>query len=254
MRMTIVHRIVRQGEVASTNEEAKARGKAGAAEGLVIVAESQSAGKGRLGRTWSSPPGGLYLSLLLRPQLTTRELLRMTVYSCVPVAQAIEEVTDLQVQVKWPNDLELNGRKLGGILVEGVSKLNRLDFVVLGIGINVNAEPATDKVERAISLRAVLCREVDQEQLLASILQHLDRFYSRLKKGEVDEVGYKRRSSVLGRKVEANLGGKVVRGKALRVLKDGGLVVRSDEGPLVKLSWVSETTLRLLETEEASLQ
>ena len=252
--MTIVHRIVRQGEVASTNEEAKARGKAGAAEGLVIVAESQSAGKGRLGRTWSSPPGGLYLSLLLRPQLTTRELLRMTVYSCVPVAQAIEEVTDLQVQVKWPNDLELNGRKLGGILVEGVSKLNRLDFVVLGIGINVNAEPATDKVERAVSLRAVLCREVDQEQLLASILQHLDRFYSRLKKGEVDEVGYKRRSSVLGRKVEANLGGKVVRGKALRVLKDGGLVVRSDEGPLVKLSWVSETTLRLLETEEASLQ
>ena len=252
--MTIVHRIVRQGEVASTNEEAKARGKAGAAEGLVIVAESQSAGKGRLGRTWSSPPGGLYLSLLLRPQLTTKELLRMTVYSCVPVAQAIEEVTDLQVQVKWPNDLELNGRKLGGILVEGVSKLNRLDFVVLGIGINVNAEPATDKVERAISLRAVLCREVDQEQLLASILQHLDRFYSRLKKGEVDEVGYKRRSSVLGRKVEANLGGKVVRGKALRVLKDGGLVVRSDEGPLVKLSWVSETTLRLLETEEASLQ
>jgi len=249
-----VHRIVRQGEVASTNEEAKARGKAGAAEGLVIVAESQSAGKGRLGRTWSSPPGGLYLSLLLRPQLTTKELLRMTVYSCVPVAQAIEEVTDLQVQVKWPNDLELNGRKLGGILVEGVSKLNRLDFVVLGIGINVNAEPATDKVERAISLRAVLCREVDQEQLLASILQHLDRFYSRLKKGEVDEVGYKRRSSVLGRKVEANLGGKVVRGKALRVLKDGGLVVRSDEGPLVKLSWVSETTLRLLETEEASLQ
>ena len=252
--MTIVHRIVRQGEVASTNEEAKARGKAGAAEGLVIVAESQSAGKGRLGRTWSSPPGGLYLSLLLRPQLTTRELLRMTVYSCVPVAQAIEEVTDLQVQVKWPNDLELNGRKLGGILVEGVSKLNRLDFVVLGIGINVNAEPTTDKVERAVSLRAVLCREVDQEQLLASILQHLDRFYSRLKKGEVDEVGYKRRSSVLGRKVEANLGGKVVRGKALRVLKDGGLVVRSDEGPLVKLSWVSETTLRLLETEEASLQ
>jgi len=252
--MTIVHRIVRQGEVASTNEEAKARGKAGAAEGLVIVAESQSAGKGRLGRTWSSPPGGLYLSLLLRPQLTTKELLRMTVYSCVPVAQAIEEVTDLQVQVKWPNDLELNGRKLGGILVEGVSKLNRLDFVVLGIGINVNAEPATDKVERAVSLRAVLCREVDQEQLLASILQHLDRFYSRLKKGEVDEVGYKRRSSVLGRKVEANLGGKVVRGKALRVLKDGGLVVRSDEGPLVKLSWVSETTLRLLETEETSLQ
>jgi len=252
--MTIVHRIVRQGEVASTNEEAKARGKAGAAEGLVIVAESQSAGKGRLGRTWSSPPGGLYLSLLLRPQLTTKELLRMTVYSCVPVAQAIEEVTDLQVQVKWPNDLELNGRKLGGILVEGVSKLNRLDFVVLGIGINVNAEPATDQAERAVSLRAVLCREVDQEQLLASILQHLDRFYSRLKKGEVDEVGYKRRSSVLGRKVEANLGGKVVRGKALRVLKDGGLVVRSDEGPLVKLSWVSETTLRLLETEEASLQ
>jgi len=252
--MTIVHRIVRQGEVASTNDEAKARGKAGAAEGLVIVAESQSAGKGRLGRTWSSPPGGLYLSLLLRPQLTTKELLRMTVYSCVPVAQAIEEVTDLQVQVKWPNDLELNGRKLGGILVEGVSKLNRLDFVVLGIGINVNAEPATDKVERAVSLRAVLCREVDQEQLLASILQHLDRFYSRLKKGEVDEVGYKRRSSVLGRKVEANLGGKVVRGKALRVLKDGGLVVRSDEGPLVKLSWVSETTLRLLETEETSLQ
>jgi len=249
-----VHRIVRQGEVASTNEEAKARGKAGAAEGLVIVAESQSAGKGRLGRTWSSPPGGLYLSLLLRPQLTTKELLRMTVYSCVPVAQAIEEVTDLQVQVKWPNDLELNGRKLGGILVEGVSKLNRLDFVVLGIGINVNAEPTTDKVERAVSLRAVLCREVDQEKLLASILQHLDRFYSRLKKGEVDEVGYKRRSSVLGRKVEANLGGKVVRGKALRVLKDGGLVVRSDEGPLVKLSWVSETTLRLLETEEASLQ
>ncbi|MDD1747264.1 MAG: biotin--[acetyl-CoA-carboxylase] ligase, partial [Methanomassiliicoccales archaeon] len=114
--MVVGRRVLRLGEVTSTNEVAKSLGREGEEEGLVVLAKSQTTGKGRMGRGWSSPEGGLYLSILLRPRMRSADLLRMTVFSCVPVAQAIEEACGIDVQLKWPNDLMVQGKKVGGIL------------------------------------------------------------------------------------------------------------------------------------------
>jgi len=245
--MLIGKHIVRKDEVASTNDLVKGRGKDGEPEGLVLVARSQTAGRGRMGKSWSSPEGGLYLSALVRPNFSTKELLRLTVFACVPVATALEEVSGVRVQVKWPNDLEVEGRKVGGILVEGVSKLNHLDFVVIGVGINVKGDPG---VEGSVSLEEAAGKDLDLEVLLQAILHHLDSFYTKIIAGHFDEDDYVRRSSVLGHYVEAKIGNQILEGKALYINSDGALVVRS-EGLLIRLGHVSETSLRVVEGSES---
>ena len=245
--MLIGKRIVRKDQVTSTNDLVKARGKEGEPEGLVVVARSQTAGRGRLGKSWSSPEGGLYFSALVRPNMGMKELLRMTVFACVPLAEALEEVSGAHVQVKWPNDLEVEGRKVGGILVEGVSKLNRLDFAIIGVGINVKGDPG---VEGSISLEEAAGKDLELEPLFQAILQHLDSFYAKMTAGQFDEDDYVRRSSVLGHHVEAKVGNQVLEGKALYINPDGALVVCS-EGLLIRLGHVSETSLRVVKGPES---
>ncbi len=244
--MKIPSRVVRRSEVSSTNDVLKELGKDGEPEGTVLVASSQTHGRGRMGRTWNSPKGNLYLSIILRPNVKARELLRMTVYSCVPFAQAIEDVTGARIEVKWPNDLEHEGKKIGGILVEGVSKLNRIDFVIVGVGINANAKRPTELSE-ATSLSEIAHKKIEMKDLLDACLERFDAFYSALLKGELPEKEYKARSSVIGEMVQASIGNQNITGKALHVNKDGSLTVRTEEGPLVRLGWVTDTTLRVLE-------
>jgi len=243
--MKIPSRIVRRSEVSSTNDVLKELAKNGEPEGVVLIAASQTHGRGRMGRAWTSPEGGLYFSILLRPDLKAKALLRMTVYSCVPFAEAVEAVTGARVEVKWPNDLEIEGKKVGGILVEGVSKLNRIDSVIIGIGINANA-PVPPNLSEAASLSEILRREIDLDELLTECLRRFDGFYSDFVKGEFPEDEYKKRSSVLGAEVEARMGNQSITGKALHVNKDGSLTIRTDEGPLIRLGWVSDTTLRVV--------
>jgi BirA family biotin operon repressor/biotin-[acetyl-CoA-carboxylase] ligase len=175
----------------------------------------------------------------------------MTVYSGVPIAEAIETVTGVPVEVKWPNDVEVESKKVGGILVEGVSKLNQMDFVVVGVGINANA-PVPGELPEAGSLGDLTGKKIDLEKLLSACLERFDAFYSDLGKGELPEREYKERSSVIGAQVEASIGNQTIAGKALRVNKDGSLTVRSEEGPLVRLGWVSDTTLRVVGRRDTS--
>ena len=248
--MVIGRRVLRLGEVTSTNEFAKNLGREGEAEGLVIIAESQIMGKGRMGRGWSSPEGGLYLSVLLRPKMRSAELLRMTVFSCVPVAQAIEEVCGIEVQIKWPNDLMIQGMKVGGILVEGVSKGAYLDFVVIGIGVNVNSTPRSIGEVGATSLKQLMGRDTDMDELTDALLGKLERFYQEMRRSEVNEDEYLHRSCTLGKQIEARVGRETFRGKALYLAPDGALVIRSDEGLVLRLSWVNETSIRTTNSEE----
>jgi len=248
--MLLGRRFVRREEVTSTNDVAKALGKEGEPEGLVVVARRQSAGRGRMGRTWSSPSGGLYVSVLLRPRLEADAVLRMTVLSCAPVAKAIEEVTGIRPELKWPNDILVGGRKVGGILVEGVSVGKELDFVVLGIGLNVNSSQEGLDAPEATTLSAVLGREVETEILLTSLLRHLEAFYTSLKADEVDEDDYKEMSCILGNWVEARMGNQTLRGKALYLDHEGGLVLRSEEGLIFRLASVNETSIKITKEEE----
>ena len=169
-------------EVGSTNDVAFRLATEGAPEGTVVYAESQSEGHGRRKRKWVSPGGkGIWFSLILRPGLALREIPRLYILASLAVAEAIERTTGLPVQVKWPNDLVIRGRKVGGLLIEPPGKKGILPFLILGVGINVNVDrealpPYLRK--RATSLKEESGREVPRLAVLREVLRRLDRYYS----------------------------------------------------------------------------
>jgi len=247
--MIVGRRVLRLEEVPSSNDLAKRYGREGEPEGLVVVAERQTQGRGRRGREWSSPPGGLYMSILLRPEAPTPQLLRMSVFSGVPVALALEQATGLNIGLKWPNDLLVAGRKVGGILMESVTVGSKVKFVVLGIGLNVNSRRSDIGVSEATSLCEEKGCKIEIEPLLADIILRIEAFYKDFVDGRVPADEYATRSTVLQRRVEATLGQERFVGRALHIADDGALVLKSDEGLVLRLSWVNETSLRTLDED-----
>ncbi len=226
--------------VPSTNDLAGALAERGAREGCAVIAEAQSAGRGRHGRVWSSPPGaGLYISTILRPP--THALSLLTIAAGVAVADAIQRATGLDCQLKWPNDVYAGERKLAGLLAEAGSMEEgddaddspRLRYVVLGIGINVMpaAHPA-DVAARATSIEGELGRGIDRGLLLTELLVSLSARYEELRGGHPQDVlsAWRARSaSTLGRAVEWDAGGPR-RGVADGIGDDGALLIRTEEG------------------------
>lgn len=236
--------------VPSTNDLAGALAERGAREGCAVIAEAQSAGRGRHGRTWSSPPGaGLYVSTILKPPTDALSLL--TIAAGVAVAEAIQRATGLDCQLKWPNDVYAGDRKLAGLLAEAGSLEEgpdgeegaedggpdlsgpRLRYVVLGIGINVMpAAHPPDVAARATSIEGELGRGIDRGLLLTELLVSLSARYEELRGGRTDDVlrAWRARSaSTLGRMVEWDAGGPR-RGVADGIGDDGALLIRTDEG------------------------
>ena len=168
----------------STNTECKRRAMAGTPEGLVVIAEEQTGGRGRLGRSFQSPKGcGLYLSALLRPQLEPAQVADFTAWVAVAVCDGIEATCGVRPRIKWTNDIVLNGKKLCGILTElGLeSESNALEYMVPGIGINVNHRPedfSEDVRPMATSLAQELGRPVRRSELAAQVVLALDRMYA----------------------------------------------------------------------------
>ena len=160
----------------STNDLAKELAAQGAPEGTVVVAETQTGGRGRLGREWNSPPGvGLYVSLVLRPMLPPMELPQITLTTAVAVVRAVRRVTGVAPGIKWPNDLLLNGKKLGGILTEMETESDRIRHVVVGLGLNVN-NPAfpPELAATATSLALATGRAFSRVQLLQAWLEEFE--------------------------------------------------------------------------------
>ncbi|MBI4514355.1 MAG: biotin--[acetyl-CoA-carboxylase] ligase [Deltaproteobacteria bacterium] len=164
----------------STNTRARELAEAGAAEGTAVIADRQSRGRGRLGRSWSSPPAlNLYLSLILRPPLPPMAAPQITLVLGLAAAQAVREWTP-EVSIKWPNDLVSRGRKLAGILTEMATDEDRIRFVIAGIGVNLNGEAGDFPPElrdSAISLRSVTGASVDRGRFAARLLHHLELRY-----------------------------------------------------------------------------
>jgi BirA family biotin operon repressor/biotin-[acetyl-CoA-carboxylase] ligase len=215
-------------EITSTNDVAAAMAADGREEGLVILADMQTAGRGRLGRTWTSPPGaGIYASLVFRPLPHVARLLTMA--AGVGVADGIAAATGLEVELKWPNDVHCGGRKLAGILAERGS-----DHVVLGFGINVlRAMYPADVQARATSLEVELGRPVDRALVLAECLAALAARYRDLDAGRdaiVMAAWRARGASMIGRRVQWDAAGTVSQGRAERVDDDGALMVRTESG------------------------
>jgi BirA family biotin operon repressor/biotin-[acetyl-CoA-carboxylase] ligase len=226
--------------VPSTNDLAGALAERGAREGCAVIAEAQSAGRGRHGRTWSSPPGaGLYISTILRPP--TQALSLLTIAAGVAVAEAVQAATGLDPRLKWPNDVYVGEGKLAGVLAEAGSMeegepdedLPRLRYVVLGIGINVMPAPhPPDVAARATSIEAELGRSIDRGLLLTECLVRLSARYEELRHKQTEGIltAWRARSAAtLGRTVEWDASG-VRRGIAEGIDDDGALLVRTESG------------------------
>ncbi len=233
--------------VESTQDVAREAARAGAAEGLAIVAGQQTAGKGRAGRSWWSPPtGGLYLSLLLRPGLPGEFVPWTTMTLALGAAEAIEQVCDLAVDIKWPNDLQWQGRKLAGVLAEGAFTGGRLDYVVAGVGLNVaidfSAQPELAGI--AVSLHTAAGRPVNPVELLAVLLERTEQHYLALRAGHSPLAAWQARLHTLGRPVTARAAdGQIHTGVARAVLPDGALRIDLDDGGSAIVR-ASDVTLR----------
>ncbi|MBC7325484.1 MAG: biotin--[acetyl-CoA-carboxylase] ligase, partial [Moorella sp. (in: Bacteria)] len=221
-------------EVGSTNQVAGDLAVAGASEGTTVIAEAQTAGQGRLGRTWLSPRGkGLWFSVILRPHLDPARAPQITLLASVAVAAAVQEQSGLSPGIKWPNDLLLNGRKACGILTEMAAGNEGIEYIVLGVGINVNLEAADfspDLWATATSLLLETGRPVDRQDLFQEILYQIECWYCRwLVEGfEPVRQAWKKASVTLGQEVVVNSCQEVFVGRARDIDAEGALIV---EGP-----------------------
>jgi BirA family biotin operon repressor/biotin-[acetyl-CoA-carboxylase] ligase len=241
------HPLIYLESVPSTQDVVRQAARDGAAEGLAVVAGQQTAGKGRSGRSWWSPPsGGIYLSLLLRPDLPGDLVSWTTMALGLGAAEAIEAECGLHADIKWPNDLQLHGRKLAGVLAEGAFTGNRLDYIVAGIGLNV-AVDFGDRPELAdigASLHKAVGGPVDVAALLAALLARTEAHYLAMRAGHSPLAAWQARLHTLGQPVVAHLaGGRTLRGVASAVLPDGGLRIDLDDGGS-EVVRASDVTLR----------
>jgi BirA family transcriptional regulator, biotin operon repressor / biotin---[acetyl-CoA-carboxylase] ligase len=215
--------LVRLGRVESTQAVAFALAAEGAADRTVVVADAQTAGRGRRGRTWHDEPGAsLLMSVILRPRLDPVRLPTLSLAAGVAVVEALERVTGLAARLKWPNDVLVGGRKLAGILLE--SRLNAAPLVVLGIGINLAQRSfPSDLADRATSVRLATGRDVEPDALLTALLEALDTWRARLETEGWAPVRERWRTvaDTLGRRVTVD----GVTGLALDVDEDGALIV-----------------------------
>ena len=222
-------------ETGSTNELVLQRGRTGAAAGLVIFAEKQTAGRGRFGRRWESASHrGLWFSVLLRPAFPLARWARLTTWAAVAVAAAVEAATGRRAAIKWPNDVFLDGKKVAGILIERGTDTTGQSFAVLGIGVNVNHETADfppELVERATSLRLATGRTVDRAALAVHILAQLAARFDRVAEDFSALVGEAAaRSLLLGRWVQLRSGTSLHEGLAESLDENGQLLLRAGDG------------------------
>ncbi len=239
--------IVHRDEVDSTNRLAIELAREGAPEGTAVVAERQTAGRGRLGRTWESPARlNLYLSVILRPELSPVEVPRLTLAAAVAVADAIAATTGLRPEIKWPNDVLLGGRKACGILTELEAEAERVRFVVVGIGVNLNALPDDFPPElraKATSLAMEIGRPVDRAAFAGALLGALDEVYGEMLRGGFAAVRerYEAWHGLPGRVVSVE-GGPRLEGVVRGIDDEGALLVETADGVRRVLS--GEVTLR----------
>ncbi len=227
--------------LASTNDDLMERARAGAAEGVVVVADKQTKGRGRFDRSWSSPSGcNLYFSILLRPRLFPAALPQITLTAAVSLCETLRAATNLEVQIKWPNDLWIGRRKICGILTEMTTRGETVEAVVLGIGLNVNMEdPIIPEALQGIatSLSCEAGRRFDRARLLQKLLVSLDRDYRLfLREGfEPFRKRFAERSLTRGRDVTTSVSGREVFGRTVGVSRNGGLLIREKDGRVLEL-------------------
>jgi BirA family biotin operon repressor/biotin-[acetyl-CoA-carboxylase] ligase len=231
----IGRRIVYYPRIDSTNRAARALARQGDTHGWVVLADEQSAGRGRLDRSWQSAAGeDILASIIVYPGLSPAEGFRLTMIASLAVVLALRRVCAVACGIKWPNDVFLNGKKLCGILSEGQAEQARMQFMVIGIGLNVNSSMAgrADLAHTAVSLRDATGEQHDRNALVIALLEEFDSLYADAgdPAGERIQQLWQQHAMMLGRRVTITNGDAVLRGIARGIMPDGSLIVRDDQG------------------------
>jgi BirA family biotin operon repressor/biotin-[acetyl-CoA-carboxylase] ligase len=220
----------------STNSMAYELALQGAEEGEIVVAESQKKGRGRLGRKWFSPPlTNLYLSIILRPEIPPQQASLMTLMAAVATAGAIHKFSGLQPMIKWPNDILLKNRKVAGLLNEIHSEMDRIHFVVLGIGVNLNMDEKMFSKEirsLATSLKREMGQSVSRKAFLQTLLEELEIWYETFLKEGAPPIlqAWRDKAQIHGRPVKVTSFGEILSGTAIDVDNDGALILETKAG------------------------
>ncbi len=235
------HHIEYHPMIPSTNDRAKEMAADGAKEGSLVLAEQQSAGRGRKRRVWFSAPGdGICLSLVLRPRMAPPEASRITLMTAVALAETLISLTSLPVRIKWPNDILIHGRKLAGILTEMSMEMDQVDYVVVGLGLNVNTPVERfpkDIRDIASSLRIETGKPWKRADIIRIFLRWFEHYYAIV--SGTGFVGVMRRwkelSDIIGRTVDVDMIRSHVRGQVQDVDDDGILILKDENGEIHRI-------------------
>jgi BirA family biotin operon repressor/biotin-[acetyl-CoA-carboxylase] ligase len=223
--------------VSSTMNAAMQLGIKGAPEGTLVLAEHQTKGRGRLGRSWFSPKyKGIYLSLILKPKMPPLEASILTLLTAVSICEAVKVTAGLDAQIKWPNDILLHHKKLGGILTELSAEMDEVNFMIIGVGLNVNNDKKT-LVSQATSLKEQKKENINRISLLQEILRRIEANYLSFKEKGAHPVieKWREHNITLGRRVKVYCHKEHIEGEAVDIDTDGGLLVRRDSGMTEKV-------------------
>ena len=232
----IGNRIYHFDEVNSTNEKANELA-ANVEEGTVIIAEKQKKGRGRFSREWFSPEGGVYVSVILKPKISPIDASKMTLIAGIAVAKVIRKL-GLDAKLKWPNDVLIYRKKVGGILTSINIKEDKIDYIIVGIGINANIDISStfpkELQKNVTSLKEELKKEVSTEKIIEDILFEIEMNYETFKEGNFIYLltEWKRVSDTIDKKVKIKMQTGVIKGKAVGVNKDGALMLKLEDGSL----------------------
>ncbi len=224
-------------KVSSTMDEAMHLGMNGAPEGSLVIAESQGKGRGRLGRLWDSPRyKGIYLSLILRPDILPNRCPTLTLLAAVSICEAVSSACGLDCHIKWPNDIFIHNKKLAGILTELNAEMDRVSFVLIGIGLNVNNEKK-DLVMGATSLKEQKKENINRIELLQELLRCIEENYVIFQKEgpQIILEKWRKSSLTLGTRVKVACQKEQLEGQAVDIDSDGGLLIRKDSGIIEKV-------------------
>jgi len=236
------HKLFYYSKTTSTNDKAFELGIAGMPEGTAVIADSQSRGKGRYQRSWYSPPGAnIYTSLILRPQITPSEASMIPIMTGVAVAEVLNFYCSDKISLKWPNDVFINGKKVCGILSQAKIQKEKIDFIVLGIGINVNIgyKRLSEEIrDSATSLAIENGRKISRQDLVINLYENLEKWYKKLQQKRFGAIKRKwlKLSPMIGKIVQVKFTEEPIEGKATGLDDDGSLILLTEENKEIKIS------------------
>jgi BirA family transcriptional regulator, biotin operon repressor / biotin---[acetyl-CoA-carboxylase] ligase len=227
-------------EVTSTQDLADKLARSGAAEGTVVVAQKQMNGRGRKGRPWVSASDGIYISLILRPNLKPVYVVQVPMVIGIALSRAISKTTGLNTSIKWPNDILIQGKKVAGILTEMNSEMDKVNYIIPGIGINVNnrASGLPDEVRSiATTIRDEFGADISIVRLLRNFLEEMDEWYATFLKQGFPPIAeeWKRLNNTLGSRVKVYDGEIEIFGRAIDIDEEGFLLIQSDAGQTIRI-------------------